>query len=94
MNHYSSSLRISFFIITPVAVGVRTGGPTKCTMYNTMCSGQTPSLNFTSRTCSKNHINWYKPCRVLHLQALNVDEGTVGEEEENLEQAEGMSCME
>lgn len=43
-------------------------------MYNTMCSGQTPSLNFTSRTCSKNHINWYKPCRFLHLRALNVDE--------------------
>lgn len=39
-----------------------------------MCSGQTPSLNLTSRTCSKNHINWYKPCRFLHLRALNVDE--------------------
>lgn len=62
--------------------------PAKCTMYNTMCSGQTPSLNLTSRTCSKNHINWYKPCRVLHLQALHVDE------EEHLEQAEKMSSME
>lgn len=55
-------------------------------MYKTKCSGQTPSLNFTSRTCSKNHINWYKPRRVLYLQTLNVDE------EEHLEQAEGMSC--
>lgn len=39
-----------------------------------MVSGQTPSLNLTSRTCSKNHINWYKRCRVLHRRALNVDE--------------------
>lgn len=39
--------------------------PTKCTMYNTMCSGQTPSLNLTRRTSSKNRINWNKPCTVF-----------------------------
>lgn len=57
-----------------VALGVRRQDCTKRTTFKTKCSGQIPSLNFTSRTCSKNPINWYKPCRVLYLQALNVDE--------------------
>lgn len=41
----------------------RTRRLAKCTMYNTMCSGQTPSLNLTNRTCGKNRVNWNKPCR-------------------------------
>lgn len=81
---------MSVLIITPTALGDRKRVVLNVAMFKTKCLRQTPSLNFTSWTCGENCINWYKPRRVLNLQALHLDE--VEEKRKHLEQAKRVLC--